>query len=1091
MGISVHLEHVFAIRLSHLPILMMRKLFLLALLSALFLSCESDTIPFNVDDHDRIAIVGNTFAEGFQRHNYFETLLYHSFPDKNLVVRNLGWSADEVDLMPRPLNFPSLDQQLTELEADVIFLSYGLNESYRGEAGLEDFRQDLETFILHLKSMQFNGEGPPRLILLSPGSYEQLSPELPGEQSINYNLKMYTDAMRQISRDQEVAFIDLHHPVRDWMDQENAPLTTNGIHLNDQSRIRVAEFLASKLRFPVVKWENDPTMNSLREIVREKNRHFFYTYRPSNNEYIIGRRKDWPGGQVLHHEISQTRKIVSKLDSLIWDYAKSPTESVFRKLPAIIQYGEGRPETLADRTSFPPDKNQFILKEGYEIALFASEQEFPIGNPVTMTFDAKGRLWLSTMPSYPNYYPGDPPNDQIVILEDIDQDGRADQYKIFADSLYLPLGFELDGQGVYVTEAPDLLYLQDTTGDDVADTREFVLHGFGTEDAHHSLSAYTWGPDGALYMHMGTFLHTQVETPYGPQRGAYGTTWRYDPQRKKLDNYISYPYANPWGNVFNQYGDHLIADASTGRCHFGTPLSTNIDYPKKHTSQAGFLTAAFTPKTCGMEIISSSNFPDEVQGDILLNTFVGFQGIRQHRLIPDSSQYLAEEVEPLLQSKDPNFRPVDLKFGPDGALYVLDWFNPIVQHGEQGFREEYRDHTHGRIWRITYNGNPIDSVKDYSKRTINELLLELESATDRNKYRIRRQLGTYPADVLLSAVNEWLGQMDEDNPQVSLHHLEALWLHQRMNRFNESLLKDILSAKNDQIRAAGVKVLFQWKKYCKNYRPLLLGLADDPSYKVRLETAVALSHEENDFGIKGLLKILQKPRDQHIEYVLREAFMNLQSVWMSMMVQDPDFLMDDLTSAFYLFNLLEDPELLSLPGFISDDSDWEKYTWQKPSDEQYSKLLGSNAFQRYQSRPAADGSIHSAVADDSSTGIQITLKAVPGKMIYDQDTLWVRAGEKVVIHFENDDNMAHNIVVVAPGHKEEVGEMADQMAMESDGYERSFIPESENVLFYTPLVNSGESYILEFTAPVEKGHYPFICTFPGHWRIMQGVLVVD
>ena len=122
---------------------------------------------------------------------------------------------------------------------------------------------------------------------------------------------------------------------------------------------------------------------------------------------------------------------------------------------------------------------------------------------------------------------------------------------------------------------------------------------------------------------------------------------------------------------------------------------------------------------------------------------------------------------------------------------------------------------------------------------------------------------------------------------------------------------------------------------------------------------------------------------------------------------------------------------------------------------------------------------------------RITLKAIPGKMIYDQDTLWIKAGQKVIINFENDDNMAHNIVVVKPGHKEEIGKLADQMATQADGYQRNFIPESDHVLFWTPLVNSGEHYSLEFTAPDEIGSYPYICTFPGHWRMMQGVMMVN
>src|SRR3546814_3834453 len=106
--------------------------------------------------------------------------------------------------------------------------------------------------------------------------------------------------------------------------------------------------------------------------------------------------------------------------------------------------------------------------------------------------------------------------------------------------------------------------------------RKTLLSGFGTEDSHHTLSAYTWGPDGALYIHMGTFLHSQVETPYGPRRGASGTTWRYEPRPMKLESYISYPYANPWANVFTRDGTHIIPDVSTGMNYFAPPMTVAI-----------------------------------------------------------------------------------------------------------------------------------------------------------------------------------------------------------------------------------------------------------------------------------------------------------------------------------------------------------------------------------------------------------------------------------------------------------------------------------------------------------------------------------
>src|SRR5690606_24391622 len=150
------------------------------------------------------------------------------------------------------------------------------------------------------------------------------------------------------------------------------------------------------------------------------------------------------------------------------------------------------------------------------------------------------------------------------------------------------------------------------------------------------------------------------------------------------------------------------------------------------------------PKTCGIEIVSSRAFPENVQGNILLNTFIGFQGVRQHQPYEVGSGIAADEITPLLQSKDPNFRPVDLQFGPDGALYVVDWYNPVIQHGEQAFRDPNRDHTRGRIWRIIHEDTPLLEIVDLSTMGISAVLDQLKVYEDRTRYRARVRLRDFP-----------------------------------------------------------------------------------------------------------------------------------------------------------------------------------------------------------------------------------------------------------------------------------------------------------------------------------------------------------
>src|SRR5262249_55824439 len=157
-----------------------------------------------------------------------------------------------------------------------------------------------------------------------------------------------------------------------------------------------------------------------------------------------------------------------------------------------------------------------------------------------------------TMPSYPHYLPGVPPNDKILILEDTKGVGKADKCTVFAEGLYLPTGFEFGKGGVFVAAQPNMLFLKDTDGDDKADFKETILHGFGTGDSHHAMHMFLWGPDGGLYFHEGIFHRTNTETPYGPLRQRDAGIYRFQPRNFKLETFVSYNFANPWGQVYDR-----------------------------------------------------------------------------------------------------------------------------------------------------------------------------------------------------------------------------------------------------------------------------------------------------------------------------------------------------------------------------------------------------------------------------------------------------------------------------------------------------------------------------------------------------------
>lgn len=355
-------------------------------------------------------------------------------------------------------------------------------------------------------------------------------------------------------------------------------------------------------------------------------------------------------------------------------------------------------------------EKKFVVPPGFEVRLFAAEPD--VVNPVAMTWDERGRLWVLELYEYPlGAPPGQKGRDRIRILEDTDNDGRADKVTVFADGLNLATGLALGNGGVYVGQAPDLLFLQDTNHDDKADTRKVLLSGFGLEDRHELLNGFTWGPDGWLYLTHGIFTRSKVKIPEASEPGVEVTAAlaRYHPRTKQFEVFAE-GTSNPWGVDFDATGnafvsacviDHLfhLAPGGTYQRQAGSPsnpyayeiLPSIVDH-KHHM-------AAY----CGICVYQGDQFPAEYQGRVFMGN-IHQNAINHDRLIPNGASFKAVAEKDFLTTSDGWFMPISEQVGPDGALWIGDWYDKYPCYQNANADPEGVDRERGRIWRVVYVG---------------------------------------------------------------------------------------------------------------------------------------------------------------------------------------------------------------------------------------------------------------------------------------------------------------------------------------------------------------------------------------------------
>ena len=844
-----------------------------------------------------ISFVGSGMGSRMIHYGHFETEIFLRFPHLNLTIRNLCDEGNTPGFRPHPSrgqegqyafpgaknliheklqaetkpkgHFDTPDQWLTNLKTDVVLCFFGFNSSFDGPRQLDRFKKELDAFLKHTLSQKYNGKNTPSIALISPTAIQSISGVTNGQQQ-NRNLKTYVEGMKQIASANNILFIDAFTPSIEWY-KDKKTYSIDGALYNDYGYRKLATFLADALFN--LKTPSSKLRSKIHPAVMDKNFFWLNDYKVPNGVHVYGRRYNPFGPQNYPYEIEKTREYTRIRDQAIW--------SILNGTPFDIKVAESKSPKLPDVPTnyLPPAKNskngnvkytpaeeakgKIDVAEGYLIELFADEKSFPdLANPVQMSFDNKGRLWVATMASYPHYRIGDPrPQDKLIILEDTNQDGKADKQINFADDLHIPIGFEISHDGVYVSQSGSLIFLQDTNGDDRYDRREALLSGFDDHDTHHAISSFCADPSGAIIMCEGVFLHSHVETAFGPQRGSNGGFFRYDPRTRKLSRHAQFNIPNPWGVAVDKYGQELFLHTSGTSMSWMLPGMVKARYGA-NIKAPDLITSNKVRPTSGIEFVSSRHFPDDVQGDILINNNIGFLGAKQHEIIEQDPGFSTKYRQDLFVSKDLNFRPTDLEFAPDGSLYVVDWQNALIGHMQHNARDPNRDHKHGRIYRITYPSRPLVKPAKIHGASIRELVKNLELPELRTRYRTRRELRGRNPNEVAKAVNEW-SKGKEDRLR-----LEALWVTWGAGRLDQDLTRALLKSSDYRVRAAAVNVLRFHIQSFPDRNELLIASAEDSHGRVRMSTAVVASYLNRKQG----LQVLDKTEKQPINKLYKQTF---------------------------------------------------------------------------------------------------------------------------------------------------------------------------------------------------------------------------
>lgn len=908
----------------------------------------------------------------------------------------------------------------------------------------------------------------------------------------------------------------------------------------------------------------------------------------------------------------------AEMPTLAYDAEAGPIPNYEKRDPAPQLQLPLSPEASHKLTQVPP---------GFELQLFASEPD--IINPIAMDWDEKGRLWVVETVDYPNTVRNNrmQGDDRIKICEDTDGDGRADKFTIFADDLNIPTSMAFVNGGVLISQAPYFIFLKDEDGDDKADIKKVVMEGWGTFDTHAGPSNLQYAIDNRIW---GVVGYSGFEGSIGAEdfrfrQGIYNFSRDYNDF-----NFLARTSNNTWGLGFTNENDVFASTANNTHSVFmaipddyfdgvkGIPNNGSVKIDGHYDMLpitpnyrqvdvfGGFTAAA------GHHFYTADNYPENYHNRI---AFVCEPtGGLVHQAIIKKKGSGFEEIDGgnLMASADEWVSPVEAKVGPDGQVWVADWYNFIVQHnptprpdfggfeGENGDGNAHvnplRDKQHGRIWRVVYKKSPTGSIQSLDKNDPDQLMTALSS--DNRFWRMTAQR-------LLVA----RGQSDVKDDLLKLAKgkaaipaLHALWILDGLGLSTEEEVLSTVVASLDHsswaIRKAALQILRKQDQL--DAETLVAQLEGERAPEVQLLLFQAIADLPSNDALGAQLYELSKleaiRKDPHLgKAIYLAASQHTKGFMAAFLGENPNFMEQQAQQLPLESPGLNDSnwESIALPTMIEaagldmdgiiwfrttlelssaaaargielhlgpiDDSDVTYVNGQKVGEtlDKYnearvyrvpatvlregSNLLAiqledtrggggfsaakENFFYRsggqkmplpetwkYKVTKITRAAGHNIFQEESIAEVFakayledfdpaslpegpaadqiVELGVIKNEMKYDLETFTVTAGQTVSIVFNNDDFMQHNLLIGEIGALETIGAAADKLAADPNGATQNYIPNIDQVLYSTKLLDPNSSTTLTFQVPDEPGDYPFVCTFPGHWRLMNGVMKV-